>query len=192
MVGLERQALARLVQVIEGDGLLGGLQRAARVAACEPAGADAPEEVQERRVQPVDVALCPGVVAAGERLSAPEGEPRFDLSRRREPARPTVARRLGPTHAGIASEGQRPVCGMENPTAAKPRARAPRAAPGSGASRWSVSESRLPDTAAGRSGSRPRCASRRPRPRSAGAGRSHRRSGRLGRAAGRHARSVPG
>jgi hypothetical protein len=45
VVGLERQASARLVQVVEGDGLLGGLQRAARgPATCEPAGADTPEE----------------------------------------------------------------------------------------------------------------------------------------------------
>ena len=72
VVGLEREAPARLVEVVEADCSFGRLERAARVVRFEPGSADTPEEVEQGGVELVDNAFGPGVVGTGEWLSSPE------------------------------------------------------------------------------------------------------------------------
>lgn len=71
---LEREAPAWLVQLVDRDAALGGLERAARVAGFESRRAGSCKQIDLRAAELSEVAVGPGVVGAVERLAAPERE----------------------------------------------------------------------------------------------------------------------
>lgn len=78
VLGLQREAPERLVELVQREATLGGLQRSVRIAVRQPCLPGAPEQIDQASVEVAYVRVSPRVVGSCERLSTEQIECIFE------------------------------------------------------------------------------------------------------------------